>query len=619
MKLVPAAALAALTVASITAPSRAQCDIRRYNVPDFDQRRTALANDGSVHCVPTSAANWMAYISNYGWPGMMSGPRNWQSQTNYNYVTSQIDLLGDLMGTSPPGGTSGSAGHLGIWVYMLSRAPGRFTVTTKSGNISPSTLWAHMYLGNLVNLCYGYYKPNAANRFSRDGGHCVTLVGVYGACSSQPTLRWRDPASDSSSLTTQSSFVSTQSTTSAQTFIASDGLPRTRWRLWALGQGSTTRRYVDRYFSINPLICLTASAVRADAVLTHRPVRLASSAMPASVEDAMGDGSVITGISLDTEQLNAYITSRTGAAITTTKYWRHNLATGEVRHLFSILGGHSPMVTGRHGDVYLCAVGQLRRYAPTEDGLSLVESVDVAWPLHALAYDDTRDEIVGVSRTSERMVRLTRTLEGVADQPLPSGVTLEGDISFVIDEAQQQYIMCGSESATVYTVGLVTGTPRLRVLAGLLLPAVQEPRGLQRNDQGHLLVIDDGVIAHFAPGAAGGWVPVMDSPLAGLPASRVLCVARSRHDITPDDDATPAWRHVTEPEGVAETVDCNTDWDANGVVNSSDISAFLTGWLSSVRAPDLVADFNNDGAVNSTDISAFLTAWLAEVTTGECG
>jgi hypothetical protein len=61
---------------------------------------------------------------------------------------------------------------------------------------------------------------------------------------------------------------------------------------------------------------------------------------------------------------------------------------------------------------------------------------------------------------------------------------------------------------------------------------------------------------------------------------------------------------------------CPPDWDDNGSVNSTDISAFLTSWLDSLNQGNLDADFNGDGQVNSTDISAFLTSWLDAVTTG---
>ena len=61
---------------------------------------------------------------------------------------------------------------------------------------------------------------------------------------------------------------------------------------------------------------------------------------------------------------------------------------------------------------------------------------------------------------------------------------------------------------------------------------------------------------------------------------------------------------------------CPADWNDDGVVNSTDISAFLTTWLASVQANDLAADFNGDQSVNSTDITAFLTAWLQAVQGG---
>jgi len=60
----------------------------------------------------------------------------------------------------------------------------------------------------------------------------------------------------------------------------------------------------------------------------------------------------------------------------------------------------------------------------------------------------------------------------------------------------------------------------------------------------------------------------------------------------------------------------DADFNDDGAVNSSDISAFLTGWLQSVQNGTLEADFNFDGQVNSSDISAFLTGWLAAVQGG---
>jgi len=58
---------------------------------------------------------------------------------------------------------------------------------------------------------------------------------------------------------------------------------------------------------------------------------------------------------------------------------------------------------------------------------------------------------------------------------------------------------------------------------------------------------------------------------------------------------------------------CPADWDGDGDVNSSEISAFLTTWVQG-GAP--WADFNRDGQINSTDISDFLVARLVAIRLG---
>ena len=97
-----------------------------------------------------------------------------------------------------------------------------------------------------------------------------------------------------------------------------------------------------------------------------------------------------------------------------------------------------------------------------------------------------------------------------------------------------------------------------------------------------------------------------------------------------DADAAPAEAQATlglfrpgTPDAVTLSVgapagggSCPADWDGDGAVNSGDISAFLTSWIDSVQAGDLVGDFDASGQTNSGDISAFLTAWIVAVTEG---
>jgi 6-phosphogluconolactonase (cycloisomerase 2 family) len=75
------------------------------------------------------------------------------------------------------------------------------------------------------------------------------------------------------------------------------------------------------------------------------------------------------------------------------------------------------------------------------------------------------------------------------------------------------------------------------------------------------------------------------------------------------------------PEGAIAVWDptrlCPADFDGNSVVNSADISAFLSRWLEDVTVGGGYADFDASGTTNSSDISAFLSRWLAAVT-GNC-
>lgn len=82
------------------------------------------------------------------------------------------------------------------------------------------------------------------------------------------------------------------------------------------------------------------------------------------------------------------------------------------------------------------------------------------------------------------------------------------------------------------------------------------------------------------------------------------------------DDPDAPQRTVQLVGEVLASGGCSADWNNDGLINSADISAFLTSWLLSIADGDLVADFNNDQVVNSSDISAFLSAWLEQLPGG---
>jgi hypothetical protein len=139
---------------------------------------------------------------------------------------------------------------------------------------------------------------------------------------------------------------------------------------------------------------------------------------------------------------------------------------------------------------------------------------------------------------------------------------------------------------------------------------------------------------HFAKLVNGAWQPVLgggvnNPSVSGGTSSAFgmyawgdrLLVGGSFTQVGGMDPVTGVGMGVPiAARGIAAVVacvpECPADWNEDTMVNSGDISAFLTAWLASVQMGDLVADFNSDMAVNSGDISAFLTAWLAAVQNG---
>ncbi|UCD74929.1 MAG: hypothetical protein JSV91_14220, partial [Phycisphaerales bacterium] len=67
------------------------------HVPDFDQVRSALPNEGRAYCVPTSAVNWAAYFANHGLPDLPPGPGYWEAPFMYDKATDAIWGMGLAM------------------------------------------------------------------------------------------------------------------------------------------------------------------------------------------------------------------------------------------------------------------------------------------------------------------------------------------------------------------------------------------------------------------------------------------------------------------------------------------------------------------------------------------
>ena len=212
-------------------------------LPDLDQRRLivlpcdlseggtlagVLPNTGDMYCVPTSAVNWMALISEFGFPELMPGsPANWQGAAAYCDATAAIDEMGMRMATDAQDGTGFDGSKNGLQEWLDDRAgPGLFVVerARAQGNYAPtlSEIALAGHLGYYLNLNVGWYEEVpivGGTGWVRDGGHEVTLTGALRNMFLQfdgngSEVRYRNPwTAGSDSLATQSAFATTTRTT----------------------------------------------------------------------------------------------------------------------------------------------------------------------------------------------------------------------------------------------------------------------------------------------------------------------------------------------------------------------------------------------------------------------
>ncbi len=603
----------ALTLAAGAAT--AQCGFYRYGVPDFDQRRDDLGGNGSNHCVPTSFTNLRGYIANHGYGSIMSGPRNWQSQSNYNYVTARIDAMGILMNTSPTGGTNGDDAIDGWNDFIDEWHDDKFILNAWFGSVPGLWIFLEFLTGSLTNICYGYYKFTGGE-WDRDGGHCVTLVGISDLCDNpaEPTVRIRDPASDDGDLDVQSQFAYSTSRTELQSFNHDGGV--SRLRLLDFGVGSSTRRYIDKLYSIRPQIALTGD-LSTSAFQIHRPVQLFGVSLPSSSSDSPSPGYAITEIAIHPMGYEAYVLKSSG---NNHRLYRHNLGTGEWTTALPVFASvNKPKISmSRFGHLFLYADGSVRKFDSNLGAFPQIGSIDPLAPIADMEYDDHLDELVAITTTGRFLRYDNGLLLPAKNEPLPTGVSIIGDGSVFPDPtAPQRWYIASSGSPTMHRLVPATpGVDRLRIDASINFPPGTEPRQLNMTDSGHLVFIDRGEIADWklVIGAAGNiWEPDGTSAVGGLPAQRALVVPRSRTNYEARKFGTVNWQDDTyEEEGAPVAFDCNPDLNGDGDVDILDFLLFMDSFseCQGDAAPcglyGVNADYLPDGLVDILDFLQFI-------------
>lgn len=613
-------ALAVSAAAGFAGAAGAQISLFRYNVPDLDQRRSTLPGDGDMHCVPTSAVNWMAYIANHGYAPMMLGARNWQDNANYPFVTQNINIMGAFMNTDHVDGTGGNEGNAGLQLFLLTRAPNLFTSTKWYGGITPFDVFVQMSTNGLVNVCYGYYKPFpnpfGGEFYSRDGGHCVTLNGIQNMfATSDPSFRMRDPASDADYFS-QSTFATISSRVALQTFDSTPtpGGEVTRTRMLDFGTSSTTRRYLDSMYVIRANFSCWAPATVNPQIKISKVAALFGDPQPQETTINLAPGAIANAIALHPDLSKAVVVECTPGPVGTPATYRKkliNLADGSSTDLGLLLPavqGKTPVVFDRFGRLIECDGSVLKSWDLSGRAPALVGSRVLASPASSIAYDDSGDEVVVLTPQNRRLIRCTPDLTGAIDEPLPAALPAMTDGSVLPDPATGKFIIAIAGSPTIHQIGLIPGTPRLALENGLLLPAVQSVQDLQPGDGGMNFALCDGSVRMLDRDPATGRLRVAPTQLYNnLPPMRSMTISRSRTNFDPELHSGPAWRNLANPdEGVVSTPDCPADHNLSGNVTIQDLFDFLADYF----AQDPAADVNGSASLTVQDIFDFIKAYF---------
>ena len=579
----------------------AQCTVYRLDMPDFDQRRSALPNNGSMYCVPTATANALAYISNHGYPSIFGGPRDWASQDQYAYVTQQIFLMGLLMGTDPSSGTT-----LEGWFPVAkarATSAGPFGVSWFRANflfgMDPKTLSDMMRIGAVVMPVMGWYDNRGGGQWARDGGHMVTMWGAFNTCGTAADMFmvYRDPANDAV-LTAQGPF-----TTTGTGFTYNPGwtfrnkselnfLPRVVYRLDNGG-------FLDGYGAIWPIFGLTTSPSLEDLTF-YVPQPTTDDPGPKRFDATIPRGTIVSMAhsAIPTQGFVLTDLGRSGELLSV------NYVDGSVTPIGTMLSPRG-MVIGRDGTVYVARSSRIDRYGPQmAGGIGLIDSTILPNQADAIFYDDDTDEIVALNIADSRLMRITKSMTIRRNDAIPSAAAVLGDGSVTVNPIDGKEWIAGSDTATLVRFGRDAASGRLLPEALVSLPGVTSPRSLQFGDDGTLFVVDGGRVKAFEPNGTGGWRAATSHPVHNTVSGPVFTVGRSRTNANP---ATMADIDVLPPDTGLGDRDCRADLDLDGVLTIFDFLEFQNLFARG----STVADFDYDGRLTIFDFLAYQNAFAA--------
>lgn len=623
--LVGTSALAASVAADVAGDSyyitSSAFKYRIWHMPDLDQRRDVIPNNGAMYCAPTAAVNLFAYAANHGFPGVLPAGLNWQSNGNYGTASFAILAMASNMDTDPVDGTGGSGSSAGYneWISGTLLA---YNGYSKSSSYTPTVakMVKLAMQGWIVSFAYGRYEVignvGGVPRVDRTGGHVVTLARAFTDGSTR-TLRYKDPASDSANLQAQSAFANKLvSYTPITLAFSSNPLSIRTMNAIAYPSSDGLIRLVDSYRAIRPKFGI-AFANTGDALTGGSLKLIDPTPFPGSINLQMpsipiSNFATLLDLAMTPDQTEAYIILDS-VFTAPTSLRRLDLFEGTSVELPNDPGDMLRIAVSRKGPIYAMDAASLYRLDGETGGI--LNSISSNPTPTAIAADDTTDSCWLLSVPQRRLLRYTESLDGAANNwVIPTPVPMSGDGSVAVDRTGKPYF-CTAASNSIY--GISQGAAGGIQVETISFPEIQNPRSIRFGPTGEMMVIGDGsvkVLRRVVTGVAGGggadgsWQLDPTDPFHGQVASPPFAVVGSRTNHDPAEHDTPGWMDIPADQLLpigTETVECVADLNDDGVVNGADITIVLGAWGTSSGIPDL----NSDGIVNGGDITILLGNW----------
>lgn len=626
-------------------------DYQRVGIPDLDQKRVGLPNAGACYCVPSSTMNMLMYAANHGFPGLPPGPGTWTGYDTYYDATGFIDDLGALMQICPGGqdpecaggacdadadctfscGGGGGTAQDGLVAFMGAAGDDfTFTLNYASESWAPQLHWfAQVATGPgapLMRVSYGRYDtvaftPQNQPIVKRSGGHAVTFAGAF-ANGSDKHLFVRDPAQDESpdDVFGQSTFTTKDLDVQdiLVRFTNQDGGVITEWdSRWMSGlnephadgrmrlvDGALVMRPKQGYTFLETVIVNVPLGPGWIGTLPEDPpiIDLAAN-INVVCPDPDGLGLVALATPAGGVQSMYYVSPTTGAstviaeardAVVLTSGRRFDLYTASNHPNGSTVARFRPRVAGAQGEY------------------DQVAAVTLPWQIDAGAYDDETDQLVLISASAHKLVRVPRTLgsegEPIETFDIPTAVPMAAPMSVAIEPGGTAWIASPASDAVF---GLTADADGVQ-WESHAHPDFVDPTCTSFDDAGRMYIRHaEGVIVCKRDGA-GGWDQENASAFDGVFMGDRLFIERSRTNFDPEEHDGPDWEHIDPadllPIGRA-IPDCSGDTNLDGVVDVVDLVNVILDWGTDGAA--LGGDVDMSGLVDVQDLVTVILSWGA--------